>query len=119
VTDTGAIRDDLLIVMRRIAKHMNSRTGAALHACLADVRRHRELAAAIHTRVIAPRKQVILDVLERGVSRGDVRAEAVSDRVVELGPTLLLAERQRHGRPVRDVDVIAIVDEVLVPLVSQ
>src|SRR5579875_2791377 len=85
VPDTGTLRGDLLAVLRRIAKHMDSRAGGALRACMTDVKNHGELGAAVHERLITPRKRVMLDVLDRGVARGEVRPEAVTDRVVELG----------------------------------
>jgi AcrR family transcriptional regulator len=116
VPDTGTVRGDLLVVLRRVAKHMNSRAGCALAACMSDVKTHAELAAAVRERLVAPRKQVLYDVLQRGVQRGEVRADAVSDRIVELGPVLLNAERMQVGRALRDTDVVAIVDDVLIPL---
>jgi AcrR family transcriptional regulator len=114
--DTGSVRGDLLVVLRGIAKHMNSRAGSAMRACMSDVKTHAELAAAVRERLVAPRKQVMYDVLRRGVERGEVRPDAVSDRIVELGPLLLNAERMQLGRALRDTDVVAIVDDVLIPL---
>jgi AcrR family transcriptional regulator len=114
--DTGSVRGDLLIVLRRIAKHMNSRAGGAMRACMTDVKTHAELAAAVRERLVAPRKQVIVDVLTRGVARGEVRPDALSDRVIELGPMLLNAERTQSGRALRDSEVVAILDDVLIPL---
>jgi AcrR family transcriptional regulator len=114
--DTGSVRGDLLIVLRRIAKNMNSRAGGAMRACMSDVKTHAELAAAVRERLVAPRKQVIYDVLRRGVERGEVRPDAVSDRIVELGPLLLNAERMQVGRALRDTEVVAIVDDVLIPI---
>jgi AcrR family transcriptional regulator len=114
--DTGSVRGDLLVVLRRFAKHMNSRAGGAMRACMTNVKTHAELAAAVRERLIAPRKRVVLDVLQRGIERGEVRPDALIDRVVELGPVLLNAERMNSGRALRDADVVAIVDDVLIPL---
>jgi AcrR family transcriptional regulator len=114
--DTGSVRGDLLVVLRRFAKHMNSRAGGAMRECMSDVKTHAELAAAVRERLVAPRKRVMYDVLQRGIERGEVRPDALSDRVVELGPMLLNAEHMQHGRALRDVDVVAIVDDVLIPL---
>jgi AcrR family transcriptional regulator len=114
--DTGSVRGDLLMVLRRIAKHMNSKAGGAMRACMSDLKTHAELAAAVRERLVAPRKQVLLDVLQRGVERGEVRPDALNDRVVELGPMLLHAETMQLGRPIRDSDIVSIVDDVLIPL---
>jgi AcrR family transcriptional regulator len=114
--DSGSLRTDLLIVLRRIAKYMNSRAGCALSACMVDVKSHVEFGAAVRERLIAPRKNVIVEVMQRGIDRGEVRPDALSDRVIELGPTLLNAERMQRGRALRDTEVVAIVDDVLMPL---
>jgi AcrR family transcriptional regulator len=114
--NTGHVRTDLLVVLRRIAKHLNSSAGGVMRGCMSDVKTHTELAAAVRERLIPPRKQVMIDILRRGVDRGEVRPDALTDRVAELGPMLLHAERVERGRPLRDGDIVAIVDDVLMPL---
>jgi AcrR family transcriptional regulator len=116
VPDTGSARDDLLIVMRRIAKHMNSRVGTAVRACMTDLKSNTDLATAVREHLIEPRKLVIVDILRRGVERGEVREDAITDRVVEVGPLLLYAERSHGGAALRDATVVGIVDEILMPL---
>jgi AcrR family transcriptional regulator len=114
--DTGSVRGDLLTVMRRIARHMNSQAGGVMRSCMTDLKSHADLAEAIRERLIPPRVQVMLDILRRGVARGEVRPDALTQRSCELGPKLLHAERIERGRPLRDADVVAIVDEVLIPV---
>jgi AcrR family transcriptional regulator len=116
VPDSGDLRGDLLCVLRRIARYLNTDAGGALRACMADVKHHRELSVAVHERLVEPRKRVMRDVLQRAVDRGEVRPERLTDRVLQLGPTLLHAERHQRGAALRDADVVAIVDEVLLPL---
>lgn len=114
--DTGSTREDLLVLLRRLARYMNSNTGGAVRACMTDVKHHRELTEAVNERLIAPRKRVMRDVLQRGVDRGEVRPDALTDRVMELGPMLVFAQSQAPGSPIRERDLVAIVDEVLVPV---
>jgi AcrR family transcriptional regulator len=114
--DAGSVREDLLIVMRRIAKHMNSRVGTAVSACMSDLKSNADLAAAVREHLVEPRQRVIVDILRRGVERGEVRADAVTNRVVEAGPLLLYAERTQRGVALRDATVVGIVDEILMPL---
>jgi AcrR family transcriptional regulator len=114
--DTGCVRDDLLMVLRRIAKHMNSQAGTAVRACMSDLKSNADLAAAVREQLVVPRKLVIVEILRRGVERGEVREDAITDRVVELGPMLLYAERTQRGLALRDATVVGIVDEVLMPL---
>ncbi len=116
--DTGDLRTDLLIVLRVMMKYLNSRSGTAMSACMMDLKSHAELGDAIRERLLPPRKRVLLDVLNHGVERGDVRPEAVTDRTIELGPKLLHAELAEGSHKLREADLVAIVDEVLIPVLS-
>jgi AcrR family transcriptional regulator len=112
--DTGSTRDDVLIVMRRIATVMRSPSGDAVRACFSPGA-DRELADAVRQQLLAPRKAAMLEILRRGVARGDVRADALSPRVAELGPSLLNGELMHRGE-LSDAAVVEIVDDVVLPL---
>jgi len=114
VPDTGSIREDLLVVLRRIAGVMGSRAGAAARACVDGT--DDELASAVRERLLPPRKAMMLSILERAAERGEIRPEAVTQRIAETGPMLLHGELLQRGAPITDEAVVAIVDEVLVPL---
>lgn len=117
VPDTGNVRDDLLLVLRRIAAVMGSRAGAAARACVDGT--DDELANAVRERLLPPRKAMMLSILERAADRGEVRPEAVTQRIAETGPMLLHGELLQRGAPITDDAVVAIVDEVLMPLLQR
>ena len=110
------LRRDLLAVLRRIAAVMSSHAGGAARACLGPGV-DPELSDAIRTRLLAPRRAALLEVLRRAAVRGEVRPEAVTERMAELGPTLLHGELLHRGR-IDDAAIVAIVDEVLMPLLQ-
>jgi hypothetical protein len=83
---------------------------------MTDLKSNVDLATAVREQLVVPRKRVIVDILRRGVERGEVREEAITDRVVEAGPMLLYAERTQRGVALRDTIVVAIVDEILMPV---
>lgn len=112
--DTGSVREDLLVVLRLIATTMSSRDGAAAKACVDGP--DDELARAVRERLLPPRKAMMLEILRNGAERGEVRREAVTTRVAETGPMLLHGELLQRGSPIADEAVVAIVDEVLMPL---
>jgi AcrR family transcriptional regulator len=114
--DTGRVRDDMLELMRRIAATMNSRAGDAARACMVNVGADDELAVAVRERLLPPRKAMVVEILRRGAQRGEVRPDAVTERVAEVGPMLLHGEVVQRGTPVTDDAVVAIVDSVLMPL---
>ena len=108
------LRSDLLALLRRIAAVMSSRDGGAARACLGPGV-DSELSDAIRARLLAPRRAALLAVLKDAAARGEVRPDALTERIAELGPTLLHGELLHRGR-IDDDAVVAIVDEVLLPL---
>jgi hypothetical protein len=60
---------------------------------------------------------VLLEVLAAGVERGEVRAEAVSPIVAQVGPSLLLYRFFVIGA-VSFADAVAVVDQILLPLIQ-
>lgn len=112
--DTGSIREDLLIVLRRIAASMSSRQGDAARACFGPGV-DPELSEAIRERLLAPRKAAFQTLLRRAAERGEISAAAVTPRVAETGPMLLHGELLQRGA-ITDAAVVEIVDEVLLPL---
>lgn len=114
--DTGSVRGDLVEVLRRIATTMNSRVGDATRACMVNTAHDDELGTAVRERILPARKAAIVEILRRGAARGEVRPAAVTERVAEAGPMLLHGEVVQRGTPISDDAVVAIVDEVLLPL---
>jgi len=113
VPDTGSIREDLLVVLHRIAGVMGSRAGAAARACVDGT--DDELAEAVRQRLLPPRKAMMLSILKRAADRGEIRPEAVTQRIAETGPMLLHGELLQRGA-ITDDAVVEIVDDVLLPL---
>jgi len=114
VVQGADLRSDLLAVLRRIAGVMTSRYGGAARACLGPGV-DPELSEAMRARLLAPRRAAFLALLHEAARRGEVRPEALTERIAELGPTLLHGEMLHRGR-IDDEAVVAIVDEVLLPL---
>jgi len=121
--DTGSIRGDMLALMRAMAAFLSSPAGSAMHTILNEGVHSRVPVDQngpeymIKRRVIGPRQEMFFDVLRRGVERGEVRPEAVSQRVVDVGPACLFARYLAQGGPIEDAELTALVDEVLIPLV--
>jgi hypothetical protein len=60
----------------------------------------------------------IMEVLRRGVVRGEVRAAALTPRIAAVGTDLLFVHFLLHGSPIPDAVLAEIVDDVLLPLVT-
>jgi AcrR family transcriptional regulator len=106
----------LLALLRRTAAMANSATGCALRCLLAEVDREHPFARLLHERVFAPRKQAFRAVLERAAGRGQVRADTAGQLVADVGPALVIQRFLAEGPPVPDDYVVAVLDEVVLPL---
>jgi hypothetical protein len=79
----------------------------------------RELADAFRSGVIGWRKQEMAAVIERGISRGEVRSNVRIDIARELGQAILWHRFLLTGDPITPELVEHIVDNILIPYASQ
>jgi AcrR family transcriptional regulator len=117
--DHGNVRDDLLDLLRRMTAMVNSATGCALRCLLAEIDRDHPFARLLHERVFAPRKQTFLTVLQRAADRGEVRADAASPLVADVGPAMVAQRFLADGPPVPDDYVVSVLDNVVMPLLRR
>ncbi len=115
--DTGSVREDILICLRGFATLLNGASGEAVRGLMAETIRHPELMEIIRIRFIDPSVRLFLDVLRRGVARGEVRATALNPRIASVGPDLLRQHFLVHPSPISDWALIEIVDDVIIPLI--
>ncbi len=114
--DTGSVRADVLALLGRMARTINSPTGCAIQSLMSEAQRDRDFLRMVHTRVIEPRKSMMMDVLRRGAERGEVRPEAIAPLVAEVGPAMVVYHFLTAGPPVTPRKVKAIVDQVVLPM---
>ena len=113
----GELRADLIAVLTCLRETFETTRGTAFQIVKSDVNPQ---AALVHTmvkdRVSDPCKQMVLDILARGAERGEVRPEAVSPLVANVGSAMMIHHSLTEG-PVSDELLTAIVDEIVLPLV--
>lgn len=114
--DTGSVRSDVLELLTRMARTLNSATGCAIQSLMGESQRDREFLRVVHARVIEPRRQMMLAVLQRGAQRGEVRSDAVSRTVAEVGPAMVVHHFLVEGAPVTQGTLDDIVDQVVLPM---
>ncbi|MEV5676687.1 TetR/AcrR family transcriptional regulator [Streptomyces sp. NBC_00341] len=118
VPDTGALREDLLVLLIAFARVLDEPRGRALRPLLTQRPRHPELFAQVMDQVILPHQAVLLDCMRRAVDRGEAGPDRATARTAAIGPRLIVAESIDRGT-VPDTEVEAIVDEVLLPLLAR
>jgi AcrR family transcriptional regulator len=92
--DTGSLRTDLIEVQRHQVALINSPASRRVTAGLvADLAADPELGQIYMTQYLVPRRAAVTQVLQRGVDRGELAADADLDFVYDLllGPLFLRA----------------------------
>jgi AcrR family transcriptional regulator len=74
--DLGSAREDFRERLRAVVQALTSHPrGAALAGLIGDAQQDAPLAAAIADRFIAPLRVGVIELLERGIARGDLRED--------------------------------------------
>jgi len=118
LADSTTTREALLAIGHTIAGLLASPMGDAVRAIKCEATADPELAELVDARFQAPRRAGLLALLQRGVERGEVRPEAVTELVADVLPAVLTHRVLLLRRPVREADVRAIIETVLIPLVE-
>ncbi|GAA2448420.1 TetR/AcrR family transcriptional regulator [Streptomyces macrosporus] len=118
--DCGSLREDLIHLCVRLRDAMYSPTGCALRAVIDECDRTdaERFFGIIAGRVLEPGKRLIGEVVRRGVARGEVRADATGDLVVDVLPAMLMYRHKVTGASLEESDLIDIVDQVMMPLLG-
>jgi AcrR family transcriptional regulator len=118
LTDDVSTVDALREVARAIASIMSSPAGDAMRAVKCEAFSDPELARTVDERFQAPRRAAPIALLQRGVERGEVRPEAATELVADVLPAMLAHRVILMRESVSEQDIMSIIDEILIPLVS-
>lgn len=109
--------DALHQIAQNIASMLASPAGNAMRAIKCEAFTDPELARTVDERFQAPRRAALLELLERGVQRGEVRPDAVTEQIADVLPAVLSHRLILMRVEVTEADVTEIIDDVLVPLI--
>ncbi|WP_026876391.1 TetR/AcrR family transcriptional regulator [Jiangella gansuensis] len=117
VPDTGSLRSDLLELLRSILRGPGAANLDALWGLLADAARDPELREQVSSIAAGQtREGPLVAIVERGIRRGEVDPERLTQRRLRLPLDLLRGELMLYGT-VADGVIEEILDEVFLPLV--
>jgi AcrR family transcriptional regulator len=117
VPDTGTLRADLIAVLTTLARILDEPRGRALRTLLSQRPRHPELFDQVMDLVNRPHLDMLLTCLRKAAERGEADPRRVNARVASVGYRMIVLESMERGT-VSDGEVVAIVDEVLIPLME-
>ncbi|MER6619680.1 TetR/AcrR family transcriptional regulator [Streptomyces sp. NPDC000931] len=116
--DLGGVREDLLDLCLRARDAMFSQPGSALrsviHEC--DTLQAERFHAVIVEGVVEPTIRMLRAVIERGIERGEVRADAANGYVFDAIPAMMMYRSKMCGSEWSDVDLEEMIDQLMVPL---
>ncbi|MFF0525673.1 TetR/AcrR family transcriptional regulator [Actinomadura nitritigenes] len=117
--DTGALRSDVIALLRTAADRMSSPAGAEiLRGLVMDARREPKTMAALRDELARGEPGTMLTILARAVARGEARQDSLVPRIATLPVVLLRNEHLLNGpEPIPDETITEIVDLVFLPLV--
>ncbi len=113
--DDTTTRDVLLQMGRRMCE-VSAEATEAIRVAAGEMSRDAELSAALDERVNCPKRELLLNVLQRGVERGEVRPEAACEMFAEILPAMIMFKLILQNQAVSDDALISIVDAILMPL---
>jgi AcrR family transcriptional regulator len=116
VSDTGSLRNDLIALLTSAAVHFNGPAGRANRALLSAVHDHPTLAAAYHSGPVAQWTAAFEGVLQRAVARGEIGTTVGSSLAAEAGAAILVQRWLLLGAHIDAELVVAVVDDVMLPL---
>jgi AcrR family transcriptional regulator len=85
IPDTGSTREDLLALMREaVAVYRDPIKAGVMPSLVGAMRQRPELARAIREGFLARRRAALRTVLDRGVARGDLRADLDAELALDV-----------------------------------
>ncbi len=98
VPDTGRVRDDVIALIRQMHSFITSATAGKVFPRMAgELAAGSSLGRTYMTTVIEPRRQMLVEVMKRGVDRGELRADLDAELAVDsiLGSMVFLRLSRR------------------------
>ncbi|MER6098185.1 TetR/AcrR family transcriptional regulator [Streptomyces sp. NPDC001728] len=116
--DLGSVREDLYELCRRVRDVMYSKPGFALRAVLHEC--DAESAERFHELIVAgvtePSARLFRDVVKQGIARGEVRADANDDLVLDVIPAMMMYRSKVCASEWSDGEIADLIDRIMVPL---
>lgn len=113
--DTGTVRGDVMAILRRVSAMVNEFNPEVIFGLIAELLHESEpsLFAEEHER----NTRIMMEILSRGVKRGEIAAEKVTPRLATLPCDLVRYQLMILRRPLPARDIKEIVDRIFLPLV--
>jgi AcrR family transcriptional regulator len=113
--DTGTVRDDMMVILRRVSKMVEEFGPEVVFGLISELLHESDasLFAEVHERSA----KMTMDILTRGVGRGEIAAEKLTPRLAALPLDLARHQLVLLQQPLSAQDIEEIIDRIFLPLV--
>jgi AcrR family transcriptional regulator len=113
--DTGTVRGDIMVILNRISKMVDELSPEVIFGLIAELLHESDssLFAEVHERSA----KIMMEILTRGVGRGEIAAEKLTPRLAALPFDLARHQLVLLQRPLSAQDIEEIIDRIFLPLV--
>ncbi|SDT32372.1 TetR/AcrR family transcriptional regulator [Microlunatus soli] len=116
LADTGALRSDLLAILRSIATQLDGPTGVALRVVVAESVASADRSGWLRDHGASTSTAMMAEIADRADQRGEIDRSTITERALEVGPAMLRNHFLFGGLPISEALLTSIVDEVIIPL---
>jgi AcrR family transcriptional regulator len=118
LSGTGSFRSDVIALLQRVQRRFSDIGPEVIWGLLAETSRDPRLASLVRAQFVQPlRQELVTTLLDRAIARGEFGPRRPTPRVIAMPLDLLVHDLLIYGEA-GDEEIISIVDEVLVPLLS-
>lgn len=113
IPNTGDIRSDVIIVMKRLNDTLSKIGAETLHGLMSV------LVDIPFSEILNMRRTNTMEtIIKRAIGRGEIKEEKISERIVKLPIDLIRHEFLTTYEPVTEKTISEIVDDVFLPLIK-
>jgi AcrR family transcriptional regulator len=111
-------RDALRTVVAMMIEGMTGPNSATIHAVAGEAARDPAFGRAVDRELLAPRRQGLVQLFQRGIDRGDVSPQAPIELIADMISAMVMTRVLfQHDDPGPDL-LVQLVDELAVPLLT-
>ena len=108
--DTGSARDDLTAVVRGLLRFYTGRSGRVFAQLVGEAQSDPLIQRELRTNLVESRRELFRTIWERGVARGELRADADPDAAIDIAIGPALYRLMMGHAPLTDDAADALVD---------
>jgi hypothetical protein len=113
--DAGTVRGDLIVILHRVSEMVDELSPEVIFGLIAELLHESE--SSLFVEVHERNARIMMEILTRGVGRGEIAAEKLTTRLAALPFDLVRYQLMVLQQPLPAQDIEEIIDRIFLPLV--